>query len=67
MIYRISSNAYEPGTMRMVQLPDFNVYVHHFTSMILICLSIALYFICPHFYHELARILICWFASTYYI
>ena len=51
----------------MVQLPDFNVHVHHFTSMILICLSIALYFICPHVYHEFARISICWFASTYHI
>ena len=53
--------------MRMVQLPDFNVHVHHLTSMISICLSIAFYFICPHVYHEFARILICWFASTYHI
>ena len=63
----ISSHAYEPGTMLMVLLPDFNVYVHHFTSLILICLSIALYFICPHVYHDFTRISICWFASTYYI
>ena len=65
--FLISSHAYEPGTMLMVLLPDFNVYVHHFNAMMLICLSLALYFICPHVYHEFARISICWFASTYNI
>ena len=67
MISLTSSHAYEPDTLRMVQLSNFDVNVHHFTSVILICLSIALYFICPHVYHEFARISICWFASTYHI
>ena len=63
MIFLISYHACEPGTMLTVFLSDLDVYVYHFTSMILICLSIATYFICSHVYYECARILMA--AITY--
>ena len=53
--------------MLTVLLSDLNVYVYHFTAMMLICSSIATYFICFHVYYECARIFMDALAYLLYV